>query len=312
MSDSPEGSKVSKVYEAVDLAQGGETFSRLNPPARLAIFGDPVAHSASPRMQNAALRENHHPIQYVRIHVTPRELKGALSDLASTGFLGINITIPHKQDAGALVDEVNKEARLMGAINTVVMRGGKLHGFNTDGPGFAAAIREEFGIPLGELRVLILGGAGGAGRAITIQCLLEGSPRVVIANRNLEKGHALAAEIRGQLDREITAIPLEANHGELAKVLPSVDLIVNATPLGMKSSEPSPLPVGLLSSNHLVYDTVYSGGITALCKEAEQVGAKSTNGFSMLLHQGALAYSIWLNEPAPLEVMRAALAQSES
>ena len=308
MSDSPE---VSKVYEAADLAQGGETFSRLNPPARLAIFGDPVAHSASPRMQNAALREKNHSFQYVRIHVTKPELQGALSDLASTGFLGINITIPHKQDAVALIDEVSKEARLMGAINTVVMRGGKLHGFNTDGPGFAAAIREEFDISLGELRVLILGGAGGAGRAITIQCLLEGSPRVVIANRNLEKGNALATEILEKLGKKITSISLEANDGDLSEVLSTVDLIVNATPLGMKGSDPSPLLEGLLTPNHLVYDTVYSGGTTALCRQAELVGAKSANGFSMLLHQGALAYSIWLNEPAPIEVMRGALALSE-
>ena len=258
----------SEVYEAADLAHGGEIFRRLNPPARLAIFGNPVAHSASPRMQNAALRENHHPIQYVRIRVSPPELKSALTDLASTGFLGINITIPHKQAAMALVNEVSKEARLMGAINTVAVREGKLHGFNTDGPGFAAAIREEFGIPLGELRVLILGGAGGAGRAITIQCLLEGSPRVVIANRNLEKGNALAAEIREQLDKEVTSISLEANNGAFSKVLTSVDLIVNATPLGMKSSDPSPLPEGLITSHHFVYDTVYSGGTTALLRQA--------------------------------------------
>jgi shikimate dehydrogenase len=301
MSNTPE------VYAAGDLAEGGEIFRKLNPPARFAIFGDPVAHSASPRMQNAALRQNHHPFQYVRIHVTPPELKGALDDLDAANFLGINITIPHKQKALSFVDEVSREARLMGAINTLLVREGKLHGYNTDGPGFAAAIREEFGISLRELRVLILGGAGGAGRAITIQCILEGSARVLIANRNLGKGNDLATEIQQQLGKEIASISLEANDGELAKALSSVDLIVNATPLGMKSGDPSPLPEGLLLSKHLVYDTVYSGGSTNLLGQAEEAGAQSANGFSMLLHQGALAYETWLGESAPLEAMRTAL-----
>jgi shikimate dehydrogenase len=300
-------SYIPEVYAAGDLAEGGEIFCKLNPPARFAIFGDPVAHSASPRMQNAALRENHHPFQYVRIHVTPPELEGALGDLAAANFLGINITIPHKQKALSFVDEVSREARLMGAINTLAVREGKLHGFNTDGPGFAAAIREEFGISLRKLRVLILGGAGGAGRAITIQCLLEGSPHIVIANRNFEKGNALATEIQERLGKEIASVSLEANNGELAKALSSVDLIVNATPLGMKSGDPSPLPNDLLTANHLVYDSVYSGGTTPLLHQAKEAGAQSAGGFSMLLHQGALAYEIWFNEPAPLEVMRTAL-----
>jgi shikimate dehydrogenase len=301
MSNTPE------VYAAGDLAEGGEIFRQLNPPARLAIFGEPVAHSASPRMQNAAFRHKNHPFQYVRILVTKPELQIALGNLAKSDFLGINITIPHKQEALSLVDEISDEALLMGAINTVAVRDGKLHGFNTDGPGFAAAVREEFGIPLGELRVLILGGAGGAGRAITIQCLLEGSSRVIIVNRNQENGNALAMEILEKLGKEVISISLDANDVRLAEALSSIDLIVNATPLGMKGGDRSPFPEGLLTPNHLVFDTVYSGGTTALLKQAKQAGARSANGFSMLLHQGALAYEIWFKEKAPLEVMRAAL-----
>jgi shikimate dehydrogenase len=258
-------------------------------------------------MQNAAFRHKNHPFQYVRILVTKPELQIALGNLAKSDFLGINITIPHKQEALSLVDEISNEALLMGAINTVAVRDGKLHGFNTDGPGFAAAVREEFDIPLGELRVLILGGAGGAGRAITIQCLLEGSSRVIIANRNQENGNALAMEILEKLGKEVISISLDANDARLAEALSSIDLIVNATPLGMKGGDRSPLPEGLLTPNHLVFDTVYSGGTTDLLKQAKQAGARSANGFSMLLHQGALAYEIWFKEKAPLEVMRAAL-----
>jgi shikimate dehydrogenase len=260
-------------------------------------------------MQNAALKARGRALQFVRIHVTPQALSEALAALPPAGFLGTNLTIPHKQAALELVDELSPEARLMGAINTVAVRDGRLHGHNTDGPGFAAAIGEEFGVELGSLRVLILGGAGGAGRAITVQCAIAGCPQIIIANRNSPKGETLAAEIKGQLGRNVMAISMEP--AELVKAVASSDLIVNATPLGMKAEDASPLPKdseSALSEHHLVYDTVYSGGKTALLRQAQKAGAKSASGLSMLLHQGALAYEIWFNEPAPLETMRKALS----
>lgn len=298
--------QLAKTYSSDDLSQGGKGFSELDPPARLAIFGDPVAHSASPPMQNAALKARGRALQFVRIHVTPQALSEALAALPPAGFLGTNLTIPHKQAALELVDELSPEARLMGAINTVAVRDGKLYGHNTDGPGFAAAIKEEFGVELGSLRVLILGGAGGAGRAITVQCALAGCPKIIVANRNSAKGEMLAAEIKGQLDRDVTAISMDPS--EVMNAVASSDLIVNATPLGMKVEDPSPLPEGLLTAAHLVYDTVYSGGNTALLRQAQEAGSKSASGLSMLLNQGALAYQIWFNEPAPLETMRKALS----
>jgi len=297
-----------EVYHARDLTGGGEIFRRLNPPARFAVFGDPVAHSASPPMHNAALRERNHDLQYVRIRVTPEELPDALRNLASADFLGASLTIPHKQAALPIMDHVSREAQLMGAINTVAVRAGKLCGSNTDGPGLAAAVSEEFGLSLTQLRVLIIGGAGGAGRAITVQCALEGSPSVIIANRNKEKGDLLAQEIQEHLEFPISSIPMTAE--SLGHAMKSVDLIVNATPLGMKADDSSPLPhleEGLLNARHLVYDTIYSGGETALLKQANHVGAKAANGFSMLLHQGVLQNTLWFGEPAPLATMREAL-----
>ena len=301
MSDAPE------IYSAADLAQGGEVLRSLNPPARFAIFGDPIAHSASPRMQNAALQEKQRPFQYVRIHVTPPELKNALGELAAADFLGINITIPHKQAALNLMDHIDPVAQMMGAINTVAVREGKLHGFNTDGPGFAKAFREEFSTSLRDKNILILGGAGGAGRAIAVQCLVEGGIPI-IANRNKTKGDLLKDLIDQEWD-DYAGILKSIDMGKetLAYAVKSSTIIINATPLGMKSSDPSPLPDSLLTKDHLVYDTVYSGGTTALLRQAEQAGAKSANGFSMLLHQGAKAFEIWFNETAPLEVMRSAL-----
>jgi len=296
-----------EVYGAADLAEGGEVFKKLSPPARLCIFGDPVAQSASPWIQNAALKARGLDLQYVRIRVTATELSDALLNLIPAGFLGASLTMPHKQAALPLMDQVDREARLMGAINTVVIRGDKLHGHNTDGPGFSAAVRESFAVPLSSLRVLILGGSGGAGRAITVQCALEGCPSITVANRNREKGDALSSEIREALGKELHSIPLSGN--TLEKALSSSDLIINATPLGMKPGDPSPLPEGLIVPDHLVYDTIYSAGETPLLRQAREAGARCTNGFSMLLHQGVLQNALWFGEPVPVETMRQALEE---
>ncbi len=297
------------VFTASDLAGGGKIFRELAPPARLAVFGDPVAHSASPPMHNAALKARSLELQYVRIRVTPEELPQALRNLTSAGFLGASLTIPHKQAALPILNEVSLESRLMGAVNTVQVVDGKLRGHNTDGPGLSAAIREEFGIPLKELRVLILGGAGGAGRAITVQCALEGCPAITVANRKTEKGDALASEIMTARGVKVDSIALSTLSSEaLQSAVANSDLIINATPLGMKADDPSPLPDGLLTAKQLVYDTVYSGGETALLKQSKMARSRCANGFSMLLHQGALQNSLWFGEPAPVETMRAALS----
>ena len=299
------------VFRATDLAllaQGRGPLKDLHPPARLAVFGDPVAHSASPPMHNAALKAHGRDLQYVRIRVTPEELSEALKNLSAAGFLGASLTIPHKQAALVLMDEVSRESRLMGAVNTVKVIGEKLHGYNTDGPGLSAAIREEFDMPLKELRVLILGGAGGAGRAITVQCALEGCPAITVANRNPGKGDHLATEIREALGGTIHSIPIATE--ELAIALRSSDLVINATPLGMTRDDPSPLadiPDGLLTPKHLIYDTVYSGGETVLLKQARIAGARGAGGFSMLLHQGALQNGLWFGESVPVSTMRDAL-----
>jgi len=304
MSETPE------VYAAKDLTDGGKLFSKLNPPARLAVFGDPVAHSASPPMHNAALQASGRNLQYVRIRVTAEELPTALRNLAPAGFLGASLTIPHKQAALPLMVEVSREARLMGAINTVALRDGKLHGFNTDGLGFVAAFYEEFSTGLRDKNILILGGAGGAGRAITVQCLAEGGIPI-IANRNQSKGDLLKALIDREWDDYAGILKsIDISQETLAYAVKSSEVIINATPLGMKADDPSPLPDGLLTADHLIYDTVYSGGETALLRQARKAGAHCAGGFSMLLHQGALQNTLWFSESAPLDVMRKALKGS--
>ncbi len=297
------------VYSAADILSGGELLTALTPPARLSVVGDPVAHSKSPVFHNAALQAAGIAARYVKIHVRPAELPATLRALPAAGFLGTNVTIPHKAGALATVDEADDYARKSGAVNTVMVDAGHLVGFNTDGPGLLRAIREEFAADLRDLRVMILGAGGGAGRAIAVQCAMENCPRLVLVNRTAEKVTALASELapffhRGPADR-IVAIPHDVQ--SLRKELARIDLVINATSVGMKETDDPLVPASLLTPNLLVYDTVYASGTSRLVADAAAAGARAANGLSMLLHQGALSFEIWFQRPAPLDIMRAAL-----
>ncbi len=277
------------------------------PPIRLGVFGDPVAHSASPPMHNAALQQCGIPATYARLHIRPPELPEALRLLLERGFLGTNLTIPHKAAALGLMDEIEEHARKMGAVNTVAIENGKLVGFNTDGPGIVRAIRSDFAVDLRDLRVLVLGAGGGAGRAIATQCALEKCEGLILANRTFDRARGLAQELAPYYETrpgaELLAIPWE----EIPEQLGRIDLIINATPVGMKPTDPSPLPSTHLAAHLLVYDTIYTATRTPLMLAADQAGARSANGLSMLLHQGALSFEIWFKRDAPLEAMRGAL-----
>ncbi len=305
------------VFSAVALAESAEAFRSMEPPARLAVFGDPIAHSVSPQMQNAALQACGLPCQYIRIHATAEEFPAALRALSTSGFLGANVTIPHKVAAAQNCDFLDDSAKLIGAANTVLVENGKLHGFNTDGPGFVRAIREEFYVDVRDLRVMVFGAGGGAGRAIAAQCASERCERLVLVNRTFEKAKTLAAELEKQMasDRLLGprdrcfAIPWD--EPSIAEEIASCDLLVNASSLGMKRSDPPALPGHLITPNLLVYDAVYAGGNSRLLEAALEAGARGANGLSMLLHQGAIAFEIWFNRDAPLEIMRNALLKAQ-
>lgn len=301
------------VYTVADLENWPELMAGISPRMRLSIVGDPVAHSRSPQMHNAALEKCGIDARYGRLHVREGELQRALNLMVANGFIGTNVTIPHKISILSCLDEVDDHARKLGAVNTVVVDGGKLVGFNTDGPGFVRAVRSEFGVDLKDLRVLIVGAGGGAGRAIAVQCGLEGCERLVLANRTLEKAQALEKELApyfkgarllGPVAR-LAAVPLEAQR--LRFELEHTDLVINTTSVGMKPTDRSPLPSNLLQPHLMVYDTIYTAHRTPLLAAAEEVGARGANGLSMLLHQGALSFEIWFNQPAPTESMRQAL-----
>ena len=299
------------VYTFADL-QAWETVTADEPvPLRLAVIGDPVAHSASPQMHNAALAASELAVRYCRLHIRPEELSLALRLLPEKGFIGVNCTIPHKAGVLSAVDEADEGARRAGGVNTVVVgQDGRLSGYSTDGPGLARAVREQFGIELGELRVLVLGAGGGAGRAVAMQCATASVRRLTLLNRSVEKLEPLREAVAGIFDADsLTVGPWD--EATLAASLEQSDLVVNCSALGMNPGDVSPIPASLLSSRHLLYDTIYTSGHTPLMLAGDAVGARSANGFAMLLHQGALSFEIWFQRPAPLEVMRAALVAAK-
>jgi shikimate dehydrogenase len=297
-----------EVYTLADLRKWEE----IDPPIRLGILGDPVTHSLSPQMQNAALKSCKIDMQYARFQISPDDLQGALDLIRQLNFVGVNLTTPHKIAASKLMEEIDDNARRIGAINTVRVDTAKLRGYNTDGRGFARAVRQEFAVDLRDLGVMILGG-GGVARAIALQCACENCERLVIANRTFVTAEKLAEELREYFagPRVLGPVPrLQAIPWEEAAIrfqIAHLDLIVNATLLGLNRTDPSPIPARLLAPHLMVYDTVYREGRTPFVAAAIEAGARAASGFSMLLHQGAFAFEIWFECEAPIEAMREAL-----
>src|SRR2546423_9542404 len=183
-------------YTLADLEKWPVVAGENHPPISLGVFGDPVAHSLSPEMQNAALRACEIHAQYARLHVRPNELRSALRFLRSLDFVGVNLTVPHKIAGFAQMDEPDEFASRTGAVNTIRVGDDKLFGSNTDGEGFLRAIRSEFSVDLRNLRVMLIGAGGGTGHAIAWQCALENCERLVLVNRTLEKANVLAERLR--------------------------------------------------------------------------------------------------------------------
>jgi shikimate dehydrogenase len=235
-------------YELSDLENWGKVSAELPSPIRLGVLGYPVAHSLSRQMQNAALEASGLAMQYARFQISPNELTAALRLMREHDFIGINLTLPHKIAAVALLDEVDEQAQKIGAVNTVSFRGGRSLGYNTDSEGFSRALREEFSVDLGDLRVLLLGAGGGAGRAIAWQCAWAKCERLVLVSRTLATAHAFAHELADSFsgprvfgpEARLEALPSEDR--ALRTAIARTDLVVNATPLGLHFSDP--LPIG--------------------------------------------------------------------
>lgn len=266
-----------------------------------AIIGDPVEHSLSPIMHNAAFNELGLNIVYVAFTVTAKELKDAVLGARTLGIKGLNVTMPHKNAVMNYLDEVDATAKNIGAVNTVLCNQGKMIGYNTDGDGAMIALQENGVDP--EEKKLVLLGAGGAAKAIGYKAAQD-VDELVIVNRTAEKAKRLADSLKG-FDAKVKGVALSAE--VLEKELSTADILVNATSVGMHPSiEDSPVRQDLLHSNLCVMDIIYNPLETKLLKEAKAAGAKVVSGIDMLIYQGAVAYEIWTNCPAPVEVMKQA------
>ena len=273
-----------------------------------AIIGDPVEHSLSPVIHNAAFKELGLNIVYVAFTVTTKELKDAILGTRHLGLRGLNVTMPHKNAVINYLDEVDATVNAIGAVNTILNNQGKLIGYNTDGIGAMIALQKNGIYP--EEKKLVLLGAGGAAKAIAYQAA-QNVDELVILNRTPEKSKKLTAVLRKSFGNKVkggTLLPTV-----LKEELETADILVNATSVGMHpNANISPVLSSLLRRDLCVMDIIYNPLETRLITDAKSVGAKVVSGLEMLIYQGAVAFEIWTNCPAPVEVMKnAALNELE-
>jgi shikimate dehydrogenase len=275
--------------------------------ALLCVLGHPVRHSLSPRIHNAAFRHQNLDMVYLAFDVEDGRLPAAFEALRLLGARGANLTIPHKEAALPLLDEVDPPAARIGAVNTIVNDQGRLTGYNTDVSGFAAALRLVRPQGARGLRCLVLG-AGGAARAVLAALVDGGAERVWVCNRTHERAVALCTAAT-----EWGKVPCEAIAPEAAaEVLPGVELVVNATSLGLVDPvKDFAIDVDTLHSGHIVMDLVYGVGSTALVESARARGACAVDGKEMLVMQAADSYRLWTGREPPVAVMRAGVEQWE-
>jgi shikimate dehydrogenase len=267
------------------------------------IIGDPVEHSLSPGMHNAAFKELGMDNIYVPFQVKAQNLEYAILGAQSLGIKGFNVTIPHKTEVINYLDYLDIAAGLIGAVNTIEFGENGAVGHNTDGIGAVMAIEEV--TPIKNKKVVLLG-AGGASRAIAFQLLLSGADNLIIANRTVEKATELKTDLVEKLDHEVRVSGLDEN---LTKELSDADILINTTPVGMYPNihQKPVVSAEMMHPDLVVNDIVYNPLKTGLLKEADKVGAKSISGIKMLIYQGVEAFKIWTGIEPPVEIFQNAL-----
>jgi shikimate dehydrogenase len=274
---------------------------------RVVLIGHPVAHSLSGAMHQAAFEQLGIDARYELWDRSAAELPDAVEQLREDEFLGANVTVPHKERVAAMVDRLTEEAQATGAVNTVTREGRKLIGHNTDVAGFGVALEELVGRQKMPRHAVVLGAGGGA-RAIVYTLIREGFQRVIVFNRHLHRAEGLVRHFgRSASHMDLRAMPWHESiiESELSKT----KLLVNATSVGLAGDE-TPVPAEILPPDLLVLDLIYS--TTRLQRDAAAAGDRVMDGELMLLHQGAAAFTLWTGQPAPLEVMREALAAARA
>ncbi|MGH7933902.1 MAG: shikimate dehydrogenase [Candidatus Binataceae bacterium] len=276
-----------------------------------AIFGDPVEHSQSPAMHNAAYAALSMERAYVPFHVTPENLRAAIRAIGALGILGVNLTVPHKERAVRMMAAVSNEARALGAINCIINRPDGLHGDNTDARGLEADLREVEVVLAGKLAVVI--GAGGAAAAVLLACIRLGARRVVVCNRTVSRASGLARRFANYVSAHQTAASghiIEARGLNALldpALLSAAALVLNATPMGLKTGGFAALAYEATPADCFFYDLVYAAEQTPFIKPAAALGRRTADGAGMLINQGELAFRLFNHVAAPAGVMRRAL-----
>lgn len=279
-----------------------EPFPGLSGGARLAgVVGWPVSHSRSPRLHGYWLRELSIDGAYLPLAVAPENLERALRALPVLGFRGVNLTVPHKEQALAFMDELDPVARRIGAVNTVVVAAdGRLAGSNTDPYGFIENLREQVPGFTGSRGPALVLGAGGAARAVVVALLDAGVPEVMVANRNLARAEELAAAIGGPISPK--------SWDERNALVAEAALVVNTTVLGMTGQPPLDIDLARAGPKTIVYDIVYSPLETPLLRAARARGLVAVDGLGMLIHQARPGFAAWFGKtPRPSDALRAML-----
>lgn len=268
------------------------------------IIGDPIRHSLSPIMQNAAFAAGNLDYVYVPFAVTHQNLEKAVTGLKALGVCGFNVTIPHKTAIIPFLERLDESAESAGAVNTVQLSGTSLIGYNTDGDGLVNSLSTDLGFIPGAEQILVVGAGGAARGAIAALCR-AGAKRIIISNRSLENARAVMLDMNIRYpDTRIDVIRLnQVSEEHLGKTC----LLLNTTSLGMNGERIEGINLAHLPENAKVYDMVYSYSGTPLVKEASATGLRAVNGLGMLVAQGERAFEIWTGQRPPEGVMRQAL-----
>lgn len=272
----------------------------------IGVFGYPVDENPTVVLQDAAFEAKGLFWHYLTLLVKPEDLGDAMQSIRALNLKGMNLTIPHKVACIPFLDEVDKSAQLIGAVNTVKNDNGKLIGYNTDGQGFTWALREEQ-VPL-KGAVIALLGAGGAARAIAVETALAGAKKMYIINRNEQRGQTLADVVDGNTGCEAEYIKWEGT----ASIPTDADILVNATSVGLYPDTNRPdIDMSCITGELVVCDGVHNPPQTAFLKEAKRLGAaKTIGGQGMIVYQGAIGFEIWTGLEAPVDVMMNALKEA--
>ena len=272
------------------------------------LLGYTVGHSMSAVMHNAAFDELGLEYRYDLLGVSPAKLGAFMAgEMRGQRVRGANVTIPHKVAIMEYLDEVEREALAIGAVNTIVNEEGSLKGYNTDGRGAIRALEEAYGDLEGVKAVIV--GAGGAARAIGYHISTKAS-RITILNRTLSRAEELAAHLSSMPECNASVEPSSLRRSELKEALKEADILINTTPVGMTPDiEGTPVDRSLIRPGTLVFDTVYNPLMTKLLWDAEEAGARTLSGLRMLVYQGAASFKLWTGVEPPVELMYDAAAK---